>query len=72
MSSALFTQMTETVHLRRQAQRHPTGDFDAQPRLLEFSDIHLPDASDRTFQIDQPSGRRARGDKAAWDPGAAL
>ena len=41
-SRALFAQMTGMVHLRRQAQRHPTGDHDAQPRLTEFTTEALP------------------------------
>ena len=37
LSRALFAQMTETVHLQRRAQCHPTSDLDTPPRVLEFS-----------------------------------
>ena len=36
LSRALFAQMTETVHLRRQAERHPSSDPDTQPLVLKF------------------------------------
>ena len=44
LSRGLFAQMAETVHLRRQGERHPSSEPDIQPRALKPTSETLPSA----------------------------